>query len=83
MTFSFVAEYRRLKKENERLNKALSFFLDKWNHRKEYMKNYMSIYRDVDNVKTSNRVSRGKRKLESHNKNQTLKIERKQIIIYF
>lgn len=50
---------------------------------REYMKNYMSIYRDVDNVKTSNRVSRGKRKLESHNKNQTLKIERKQIIIYF
>ena len=42
MTFSFVAEYKRLKKENERLNKALSFFLDKWNHRKEYMKNYMA-----------------------------------------
>ena len=50
---------------------------------REYMKNYMAMYRDINNINTSNRRTRGKRKLESHNKHQNLKIEKKETIINF
>ena len=40
-----------LSKENKRLNKALDFFLTKWNHRRDYMKNYMAKARADGRVK--------------------------------
>ena len=44
--------YNKLSIEtNESLNKALDFFLTKWNHRRDYMKNYMAKARADGRVK--------------------------------
>ena len=41
----------KTEEENKRLNKALDFFMSKWEHRRNYMKHYMAKQRAKGKIK--------------------------------